>query len=58
MNFCSPRNVTGSVICLVTPCIVKSPVTSNLLLPFATTFVLLKVMSGYLATSKKSGLRR
>ncbi len=46
------------MICLVTPCIVKLPVTSNLSLPAAFTDLLLKVISGYFSTSKKSGVRR
>src|SRR5262245_15363613 len=53
-----PRNDTGTVISLVTPCSVKAPVTSNCWLPRETTLLLLKLISGMLATSKKSGERR
>ena len=48
-----PTTLKGNVIDFVTPFIVKSPVTSHDL-PFFTIFVLLKVISGYFATSKKS----
>jgi hypothetical protein len=54
----SPNSVTGSTIDFVTPCIVKSPVTSQLSLPLALIDVLLKVIVGWLATSKKSAERR
>ena len=50
--------VTGRVTSLVTPCMVRVPVTSYLFWPLATIFVLLKVISGNFSTSKKSAERR
>ena len=54
----SPRKPTASTTGFVTPCMVRSPATSNASFPFGVTFVLLKVISGNFATSKKSGERR
>jgi hypothetical protein len=53
-----PRLVTGMTRVRVCPCRVKVPVTSSLPLATSFTAVLLKVMVGNFATSKKSELRR
>jgi len=50
-----PRLVTGMTMVRVTPWRVKAPVTSSLPLATSFTAVLLKVMVGNLAVSKKSG---
>src|SRR6185369_9961903 len=49
---------TSSTTSLVTPCRDRSPVTFSLSLPALATFFETKVIVGYLATSKKSALRR
>ena len=49
---------TSRTASFVTPCIVRSPVTFNLPVPAASTFVDLKVIVGYLATSKKFSPRK
>ena len=54
----SPSSVTGSVTDFVTPRMVRSPVTRKLSLPLALTDVLLKLIVGLFATSKKSAERR
>src|SRR6266446_6643563 len=53
-----PRNFACSVISFVTPCIVRSPTMSPLSAPVCFTLLLLKVIVGYFATSKKWSLRR
>src|SRR5689334_1572920 len=50
--------VTVKLTGLVTPCSVRSPSAPARLLPLYFSFVDLKVIVGYLATSKKSGLRK
>jgi hypothetical protein len=50
--------VTGSVTSFDTPRIVSVPVTSYWSFPFGTILVLLKVISGFFAASKKSAERR
>src|SRR5438105_2044191 len=54
-----PRNSTGRVTVLVTPCMVNVPVTSyTSFLPDALMLVLLKLISGNFSTSKKFAPRR
>ena len=53
-----PLTVTSRVTGLVMPLMVRSPVTVSLLVPAASTLVLLKVASANLAASKKSALFR
>src|SRR6202035_4321835 len=50
-----PRTETGMVTFLVTPWIVRSPVTLSVLASFACTAVLVKERVGNFCTSKKSG---
>src|SRR5262245_28033603 len=52
------ETVTAKVTGFVTPCIVKSPVTEYEVALDLLTLVETKMMAGYLATSKKSGLLR
>ena len=53
-----PVNSTAATIDLVTPCMVRSPVTSKVFSPVFLAPVLLKVIVGKSFAPKKSGLRR